>query len=231
MAETNTTNDAEAVLSSVRRIVASGPRGERPSNASVDSELETDKLLLTPSLRVDGPKTSRDAPTFFHSPRRYSTLEHRIAELERAVSSDGDSWEPDGSETTDEETPKSFVFAHEPRETTGDYEEDLENLVDEDTLVLGASQSTPSPEERVSAMLNGDLEPPAPMDARPSRHAPIMNDDGMHEADIDDEALRELISHLVRAELQGELGEKITRNVRKLVRREIHRVLLTHDFG
>ena len=58
-----------------------------------------------------------------------------------------------------------------------------------------------------------------------------MNDDGMHEADIDDEALRELISHLVRAELQGELGEKITRNVRKLVRREIHRVLLTHDFG
>jgi len=34
----------------------------------------------------------------------------------------------------------------------------------------------------------------------------------------------------VRSELQGALGERITRNVRKLVRREIYRVLSSQEF-
>ena len=45
------------------------------------------------------------------------------------------------------------------------------------------------------------------------------------ESVIDEEALRELVADIVRQELQGALGERITRNVRKLVRREIHRAL------
>ncbi|MFK7752752.1 MAG: hypothetical protein AB8B51_09390 [Sedimentitalea sp.] len=49
------------------------------------------------------------------------------------------------------------------------------------------------------------------------------------EAILDEESLRELISDIVREELQGALGERITRNVRKLVRREIHRALTTQD--
>ena len=43
----------------------------------------------------------------------------------------------------------------------------------------------------------------------------------LEDAILDEEALRELVGQLVRQELQGELGERITRNVRKLVRREI----------
>ncbi len=46
---------------------------------------------------------------------------------------------------------------------------------------------------------------------------------------LDEEALRELVSDIVREELQGALGERITRNVRKLVRREIHRALAAQD--
>lgn len=46
---------------------------------------------------------------------------------------------------------------------------------------------------------------------------------------LDEEALREIISQIVRAELQGALGERITRNVRKLVRREIYRALAAQD--
>jgi hypothetical protein len=46
---------------------------------------------------------------------------------------------------------------------------------------------------------------------------------------LDEEALRDLVSEIVRAELQGSLGERITRNVRKLVRREIHRALAARD--
>lgn len=46
---------------------------------------------------------------------------------------------------------------------------------------------------------------------------------------IDEEALRDMVGEIVRAELQGALGERITRNVRKLVRREIHRALTAQD--
>ncbi len=47
---------------------------------------------------------------------------------------------------------------------------------------------------------------------------------------MDEETLREMVSDMVRSELQGELGDRITRNVRKLVRREIHRALASRDF-
>ncbi|WIY23533.1 hypothetical protein [Parasedimentitalea psychrophila] len=51
------------------------------------------------------------------------------------------------------------------------------------------------------------------------------------EAVMDEESLRELVADIVREELQGALGERITRNVRKLVRREIHRALAVQDLG
>ena len=47
---------------------------------------------------------------------------------------------------------------------------------------------------------------------------------------LDEEALRSLVAGIVRQELQGTLGERITRNVRKLVRREIQRALASQDF-
>ena len=46
---------------------------------------------------------------------------------------------------------------------------------------------------------------------------------------LDEQALRALVTEIVRQELQGALGERITRNVRKLVRREIQRVMTTQD--
>ncbi|MFT5870756.1 MAG: hypothetical protein ACI8TF_002884 [Paracoccaceae bacterium] len=46
---------------------------------------------------------------------------------------------------------------------------------------------------------------------------------------IDEEVLRDLISEVVRQELQGALGQRITRNVRKLVRREIRLALAAED--
>lgn len=47
---------------------------------------------------------------------------------------------------------------------------------------------------------------------------------------LDEAILREIVSEIVRDELQGVLGERITRNVRNLVRREINRALLSQDF-
>jgi hypothetical protein len=48
---------------------------------------------------------------------------------------------------------------------------------------------------------------------------------------LDEEALRRIIAEVVREELQGALGERITRNVRKLVRREIRLVLAADELG
>lgn len=54
---------------------------------------------------------------------------------------------------------------------------------------------------------------------------------GLHAADgralIDEDRLADLVAEVVRAELRGRMGERITQNVRKLVRREIARALET----
>lgn len=49
--------------------------------------------------------------------------------------------------------------------------------------------------------------------------------------DFDEEALREVVRDIIREELQGALGERITRNVRKLVRAEINRALASRDLS
>ncbi len=52
----------------------------------------------------------------------------------------------------------------------------------------------------------------------------------LEEAVIDEDMLRDLVAEIVRQELTGAMGERITRNVRKLVRREIHRALAAREF-
>lgn len=51
----------------------------------------------------------------------------------------------------------------------------------------------------------------------------------MAPASFDSADIRPLISSLIREELQGDLGERITRNVRKLVRQEIQRALAVRE--
>lgn len=92
------------------------------------------------------------------------------------------------------------------------------------------------------------MEPEAQSKARsaPARAGKADADDGLHQRDdaegsggldlgeesrgLDEETLRDLVAEIVREELQGALGERITRNVRKLVRREIMRTLSVRDF-
>ena len=55
--------------------------------------------------------------------------------------------------------------------------------------------------------------------SRPAPAAPI----------LDEESLRGMINAIVREELQGELGDRITRNLRKLIRREIADMMAEND--
>ena len=47
---------------------------------------------------------------------------------------------------------------------------------------------------------------------------------------FNEEVLRELVRDILREELAGKMGERITRNIRKLVRAEIARTLATQEF-
>ena len=57
----------------------------------------------------------------------------------------------------------------------------------------------------------------------------IIDADGTPLAVLDEAALQEIVRQMIREELQGDLGERITRNVRKLVRAEINRALMARD--
>ncbi|KEO50745.1 hypothetical protein [Thioclava pacifica] len=46
---------------------------------------------------------------------------------------------------------------------------------------------------------------------------------------LDEGQLRQLVSAMLREELQGALGSRITRNLRKLIRREVQRALMSRD--
>jgi len=209
MSETKPQSDTDAVLSSVRRLITHGSDAV-DEDTREDDRPGAEKLLLTPSLRIDKPKKASRTPTFIRSPREPSALEARIAELERAVSSQPGDWEPDGSEAEDEETPSSFVFRHEPKRA-GD---------------AAATESIAMGPLRPQVVGLDENEPPgivAP-EIEANDNAPVTD-----AGEIDEAALREIVAQMVRTELQGELGERITRNVRKLVRREIHRALITRD--
>lgn len=105
--------------------------------------------------------------------------------------------------------------------TAGDTSADASDMVLEETLA------------RLEAMLSGQSALPesapfvaeAPvMDApdEPAASEPAPADDT---AMIDEAMLYQLVANIVRQELQGELGEKITRAIRKLVRAEVAREL------
>ncbi len=133
-------------------------------------------------------------------------LTEKIAALEAAVGEIAQDWEPDGD--VDNE-----LASH-----------DVPAMAWEDNVELDAKGS-PVLEAADAQSSDTDHEAQEATGAGQASSAGF----GMDEQLMDEEALRDLVSEIVRAELQGALGERITRNVRKLVRREIHRALTTQD--
>jgi len=176
-------------------------------------------------------------------------LEATIAELEAAVSDQPFDWEPDGSEDAEPVTWPAMGRSFEDAEDA-ELSEEPEVSAPEQAAQDVAEQEAPRDALQDAAWDDApernEEDDPAP------EQIPTLGDDGDEdEADwpgdaayaeddldtvlsedgtIDEDMLRELVAEIVREELQGTLGERITRNVRKLVRREIHRVLSSQDF-
>lgn len=98
-------------------------------------------------------------------------------------------------------------------ETASRLDDDATAGAEEDVLILTPEMRLPVHDEplRSGEILTEGLD-------QPSRHgtgAPI----------LDEEALRAVVNTIVREELQGELGDRISRNLRKLIRREIGQIM------
>jgi hypothetical protein len=143
-------------------------------------------------------------------------LEARIAGFEAAVAEQDEEWEPDGSAVDEDATGPVTSLPWKGAQVV-DREDDPSpdrGRADSDTA---PPRDTP---EGGEATGSGEATERAEADgAGAAWYA--------DEAVIDEAALRDMVGEIVRQELQGELGERITRNVRKLVRREIHRALMS----
>lgn len=138
-----------------------------------------------------------------------SPLQARLGALEAALETSDEAFEPEEADDGD--------YAGTSTAELSWAEDDLE------------LPSEPQPEPRAEA------EPETP---------PVLSEEGPQEADeiknllqdpdpvaaLDEAALEDLVTEIVRRELQGVLGERITRNVRKMVRREIQRALALKEF-
>lgn len=161
-----------------------------------------------------------------------ASLEGKIAALEAAVSGQADEWEPDGSEEA-EVAPEWTVPEPTSRRPRPVEAEDAET-VDEVVAESGISPEDVPTEDTISQEyldeLSEDLTGEDGGQTYGSDLDGNLNDYLGDASVVDEETLRKLVAEVVHQELQGALGERITRNVRKLVRREIYRILASQEF-
>ena len=195
------------------------------------------------------PESADEKPAAVKTTDR-SGLIASIAELEAAVSKDDHDYEPDGSETADEMMGETIAWPGSVKRNT----EDAQDAEEADDPVEGEGKADQpetdeshmdQPEtdqkddaERLEFEHRSEPSEDLQQDASEEQFDEADDDydddlDGLLDAGavtLDDEALRALVSEIVREELTGPMGERITRNVRKLVRREIYRILSSQEF-
>ena len=261
MSEPMTSGEIEDVLSSIRKLVSEDlrpqPRVQAPPR---NLQPEPDKLILTPALRVvEGnaeaeatiaatdpaapePAPSEPAPS---EPARRLRLDTVVAAFAAGVTPPADGWEAE----TGDATVTRLVRPPAPvAEAVARVEPFPDAAAADDSAIGGAVADHDLPDDDMA-----DVVPPSAMHfAWQARRAGIGDDVGdgagdpppspevlgasedasdapMH--DVDTDALADLVRTILREELQGALGERMTRNIRKLVRAEVARVLATKDLA
>lgn len=201
--------------------------GDAPASAA--PEEESAPAFVHARARAAAPEDSVAPDSESDAPQPHAKLSEKIAALETAIGNISEHWEPDSPGDGDysgteppamaweddieaEETAEAEDFgpdelprprAPEPAPDTLDIKEQVRRFADSARPVEPARPAAPAkqPEQEPSTALSGE------------------------DQFLDEEALRDLVTEIVRAELQGALGERITRNVRKMVRREVARAM------
>lgn len=175
----------------------------------VDQEAETDA-----ATRAEGKEEITRAPEFVPVfSRRADANRNLAAPSESATDTpdDLDTESPEAAEAVEEiETPQAIAQIEDVDLPAPDMEEPADRV--------DAAQA-------VDTDLDASEEDVEDLGEMPSPFTFPEDEEGL----LDEETLREIVAEVVREELQGVLGQRITRNVRKMVRREIRLALAAED--
>ena len=240
MSEAMSSVEIEDVLSSIRRLVSDDLRTPaRPPTVKIPG----DKLILTPAFRVVPDVPPPPAPPVRPAPLprlhlgAEPVIEQVVATLERAVEAQDIEWESEVGDPAPlfakmewTETGWAAVIDPAPVAQPDPVPTPSWDQVDPEPtdLVMGASPLS----DAAPAFAQADTywadqaEAEAVADLRDELEAPPTSS---AEIAFDEQVLRDLVRDILREELQGDLGSRITRNVRKLVRAEIARALAAQD--
>jgi len=201
MSDTARTDEIDDVLSSVRDFVA---------HKDLQKVKQHDRLMLTPELRV-----AEDAEVKFEVEPALVIDAGNVHTLEPTLT------EPDaeGLEATIAELEAAVTAQSDNWEPDGG-----EAFAETETWAASAFEA-PIKATQENEAGNAAQNAPFDVDAFEARIAARLA------SGLDEEELRALVVATVQDQLSGELGERITRNVRKLVRREINRVLASRELG
>jgi len=210
----------------------SGAEGDAPSQNETD-ETRTDEDTTKTEARDDTPDEAVDAPEDdpVEPPAAAAGLTAHIAEIEEAVAAREDDWEPDGAGDANAAEPTAAVPWQDHLTEETDSSDDDDPLVAPETEGLDPYVPDDDPADE-AAFYAEEIVEDAPDAAAKPGNAFLGEDDLLDdtaETILDEDTLRDLVAEIVRQELQGSLGERITRNVRKLVRREIQRALAAQE--
>ena len=235
MSDAMSSVEIEDVLSSIRRLVSEDFPTPRPQ--IVSKMIVQDKLILTPNLRVVR-SDAKPVPAASPQPRLHlgpanmvvpaGAKPNVVVSLGHAVGHQSLDWESETGDSGPEADSldwSSFTFA---RRTLA---EGRVALTPAAPVNAAPAELTPWP--LAKAETDSDRADEAEAKALADLHqdadeapAEIMPGVALDEDNIfSEQVLRELVRDLIRAELQGDLGERITRNIRKLVRAEIARAI------
>ncbi|MEO6298981.1 MAG: hypothetical protein ABIV25_12465 [Paracoccaceae bacterium] len=258
MSDAMSSVEIEDVLSSIRRLVSEDfrplsrqvapPIGEQkliltPALRVVSGERDA------PANPVVTPEAPKPPPVILSKPLprlhlgAEPVIEEVVATLQQAVEAQEIEWE---SETGDP-APEAVAFEW----TSGAWSDRRTELVEAEIIADDPAPATPSwaqedPGDPVmdeaywsDAGAKAAVEPDsswaelAEAEVVAGLSEPLIDQSATppdQEMSFDEGVLRDLVRDLIREELQGGLGERITRNVRKLVRAEIARALATREF-
>jgi hypothetical protein len=194
--------------------------------------LSAGRLVLTPALRIEDHQDEDVAavePTIQACSEFGAGPEDQDAMLVDRSENDGDStsdvYEPEYPEVVQDHYERPQEETHEMPEAPAAepfVPEAVGNHAEAEAPSMKSDDVEPDSD---ACNAEGDNAETVEVDVEPQQAAFSQPADKL----LGENALRDIVRETVREELQGALGERITRNVRKLVRREIHRALAAQE--
>lgn len=235
---------AAAPASGEKLILTPALRVVLPAGADAEPEV----TLMAPVAAVPEPSAVSSVLPRLHltlddSPA--SGLGQVVASVGAAVNAQPENWDAELDEIVFAEGIPAAMWQSPPEaEVDADSAVELEaaKVAADDAVAAWAQHDDTDHDADPSetAVVQGTIEPDAiwAAAAEASVIAALAEDDlpgaGQDAGDdamrFDEDVLRELVRDILREELAGKMGERITRNIRKLVRAEIARALATQDF-